>query len=282
MGVVFHGLSCFRRYRIALSGVLVIALCIGVIMNRFGNRPVNTLEDGTNRAVRIVVLTKESNHLERNDATRSAIATLRGSGVKSVDLGDCMMTDDLRQALRNSRHLEEVRFPEVSSDDDLEIISAWPKLRRLSLRGSRVCGTRLWHVATAVHLESLDLSGTWITAPGLLDFPQLPSLLELDLSENRLDDTCVAVFDQRRFPRLKTLNISDSFVSDRFVAELSESVSSLEELNLYRTEVTDAAVPFLIRIESLKILGCGLTHMTSDGADSLARARPGLVVDGGG
>jgi hypothetical protein len=77
---------------------------------------------------------------------------------------------------------------------------------------------------------------------------------------------------------LRTLGLADTRVDDSSLDTL-EHLTDHEELDLSRTAITDAAVPFLGRLKSLKELRIIDTKVTSRGASALRSQARALKVE---
>lgn len=102
----------------------------------------------------------------------------------------------------------------------------------------------------AAQLTSLRAPGAAITPDGAAAFQAMPRLVRLDLAGAQISD---GVVEQINLPAIETLN-------------------------LFNTSVTDASVPALSKLTSLKRLYLSGTQVTAEGLTQLQTALPGCQV----
>lgn len=111
--------------------------------------------------------------------TFTALASLQ-----VLHVADTTITDASLPVLRTFTQLTELTIGDTRVDNAIADLSAWPRLRTLSLAYVRLGDADLAALVLARSLRALDLSGTEITSPAPL--AALPSLKILGLSKTRL------------------------------------------------------------------------------------------------
>jgi internalin A len=117
-----------------------------------------------------------------DDDTIAALAKLRELHVLHLQ-GD-NVSDDSLVTLRDFPYLEELTIGDTGVDNEIAKVSAWPRLRTLSLLGLAIDDTALDALGKRASLVALDLSFTEITNPAPL--AGLPRLKVLGLVETKL------------------------------------------------------------------------------------------------
>jgi len=75
------------------------------------------------------------------------------------------------------------------SDKDLEVIGEFHRLERLNLNFSKINGSGFQSWKNFVHLKSVSLTGTLVTAENLKPLMEMPALKELYLANTPIDET---------------------------------------------------------------------------------------------
>ena len=235
------------------------------------------------------------------DITSYAEYVSKSKPISVVSLSNAAITDNDLQRL--------LLFPEIFSvnltspqlgDAGLSHLANLPNLSSLSLTGSQVTdrgllpllkrrALKVLHVGNnplsaeclktigqLSELISLGLEGLPVTDASLAELEKLPNLTDLMLANcKQLTDACGSTL--ARLPKLISLRVDNMGLGDEGVRELSES-KSLSSLSLYGTKTTDASVPHLSRIQSLKHLGIGQTALTAEGVKRLTTALPQCFI----
>ena len=79
-------------------------------------------------------------------------------------------------------------------------------------------------------------------------------------------------------PDLKRLDLSETNVGDAGMQVVVSQLGKLEELVVGHTDVSDASVPVLVRLQSLKVLDVCQTNISPAGISELHRALPSCSV----
>ena len=183
------------------------------------------------------------------ELTEETIETLAAKPrLKRLDLQDSSIDDDDLARLAGLRELEWVNLaatlvktpqkPGVS-DDGLDHVAEWKKLRTLNLHGLPVTDEGIGKLGSLPALESLQLGGTRVTGEGLQGMRNLRWL--------RLDATAVTDDDLQfvgELRKLEQLYLDSTGISDAGLKHL-EGLKRLRVLNLHNTKVTPAGVEAL-------------------------------------
>jgi len=130
-------------------------------------------------------------------------------------------------------------------------IGVFSELKTLGLRLTGIADADLAILESLPNLESLDLSGTYVTGEGL-------KYLACSLN-------------------LRKLMLTDTQIDDAGLAHLA-SLTELEALYLDRTRVSNAGLKHLARLPNLRELTVSNTAVTDAGLDELLKAHPTLSV----
>jgi Leucine-rich repeat (LRR) protein len=217
------------------------------------------------------------------------------TGLRELRLGHCDVSDNGAGYLAGLPALEDLdlRNNPVGDGGLQKLDEVVHRLSSLNLSGTEVNGDvfRLWK---GMPLKKLGLRETHVGARELADLKKLPSLRELDLSQNTIPDqgyaflesmpalavlhaertllTDTAVDNLANCQGLKQLDLSHTTVSDVGVRRLG-NVSAVEKLDLSYTKVTDAAVGVIARWPNLEELDLSYTAVTGKGIAALRQAR---------
>jgi hypothetical protein len=153
--------------------------------------------------------------------------TVEGSPVTKVDLHESAVTDD---------HLG-------------ILAAAFPELRHLDLRKTKVTDAGVAHLKALKNLQFLNLFRTPLTDAGLASI--------------------------RELTQLETLLIGGTKVTSEGLAAL-ESFGALRKLSVFDTAVDDDAIAHLSGLASLRVLLIGRSSITPEGAKRLQAGNPEL------
>lgn len=166
-------------------------------------------------------------------------------------------------------------------DDEMSLLSKLPMLNSLKISSNQFTGEGLRHFAGNTRIRTLDFSGSkTLSSKGISSIEFLPSLETLNMQGNGLPTGLFTVLP--RSTSIKSLDFSDTYISDYVVVELRE-MQNLKVLNLRRTKVTDVIVGYVgyhTVFPSLKEIDVRQTRATAKGIARLKARRPQLTVHG--
>lgn len=182
------------------------------------------------------------------------------------------------------------RFQKLSTyditDADLAQVCVSPEaglsIQKIDLTGNRlVTNAGLAQLAALKNLTSLTLTSTDLTPDNLSAIGGIQSLNELLLSSTKTNDNVVAKLTA--IPHLQTLDLSGTLITQAVGTSLSQmrelsilKLSStaandqlvimlhnlpLRELRLEKTQISGAAIPEILKIETLEHLGVDLNNI---------------------
>jgi len=197
---------------------------------------------------------------------------LSGSLIDAGDLEALSGADALEcLALDGCRQLDQGWGARPEGTGGLEALARLPRLRALSLRGSRVDPRDVAEaVSKCAGLASLCLAGVPLTVGASLALGAVGSLTDLDLENTGLTDrgcTALAVLKG-----LRRLNLSDNRVSANGAAALA-SLRGLEDLDLGHTDVSDLGCQHLSGLTGLTRLCLDCPDVTDEGVRCLRDLR---------
>lgn len=155
--------------------------------------------------------------------------------------------------------LDEQRDKYDLFDSDLARIRTWTELVELNLMGSRITDQGLVHLQDMQKLEFVWLSHTGITDRGLPHLAALSQLKRLKLAGTRVTDKGVACLN---LSSLKELDLSETDITDNALKSLAAS-KSLEFIDLSKTEITGKGLALLAGMPNLKTLWLDGTTITN-------------------
>lgn len=185
-------------------------------------------------------------------------------------------------------------------DEDLFVLSAFPKLRELNLSSSAITDDGLARLKGFTALRFLDLGYTQITDKGLAHLKALPALRDLSLNDSRITDAGLSHLESlpnlesinlyrspdskiretitdaglaplRKLPKLDTVTIG-STVTDKGLAHLA-AIPRLRRLVLLSSKVTDEGLRHLERLGELEELWLSGADITDAGLARLKGLR---------
>lgn len=172
-----------------------------------------------------------------------AIGELRGLRLKDLRIGDAITDAGLR---------------------DLRVI---PELRSLILDGLPITDAGLAHLGALPNLESLSLNHTSITDAGMDKLAALTTLRRLGLNGTKITDRGL----EKLRPPDAGSGAGNRAAEPRDAAGVG--LSSVVELRLEDTAITDAGLKVLAKFDGLSILFLRGTNVTDEGMDDLQRTR---------
>jgi Leucine-rich repeat (LRR) protein len=184
------------------------------------------------------------------------------------------------------------------TDEALEALKTYPKLKRLNLSGNSFTGKGLSYLSGLKSLTSLDLSGnptitndsimelnnlpgleivkldgTSVTTEGLMKLTKLKKINRWDLSGLGLTDQSLKEFkDNKFFDNAEMLNVGSPEITDSGIDSL-KGLDKLKTLVLSHADVTDAEMENLAKLRGLKTLFVDRTHVTEKGVERFNEER---------
>ena len=156
------------------------------------------------------------------------------------------------------------------TDRDLVHLRAFHHFGQISLADTEISNAGLEHLRDVVAGRFVDLSRTRVTdVSSLFGNRRFDHPLGLKLSGNRIARGAFHFPEPKLGCPLQDLDLSDTDVSDQTLAELPDAMRSLFKLDLSGTNVTDAGLEHLLRLEGLTTLGLGRTKVTPEGVARL-------------
>jgi internalin A len=264
---------------------------------------------------------------ERDTAGEVVAVNLRGSWIadsdvrelaglprlERIDLSFTRITDQAILNLKGARNLVELnlRFDERVGDEGQAAIKEWKRLKRLTLRGTRIADNTVAAAASLPELEALDISFTdaldsgidaLATAPKLKDLSigglriteaafqsirQIAGLERLDLGGGKfsgggqrggliLDDSVLQAIASLK--ELRELDLGYAKFPSRGLAIL-KALPKLERLNLENcSRIDDDALTQLAPWKSLRWVDLNGTRVSKEGVARLRAQRPDCQV----
>ena len=156
-------------------------------------------------------------------------------------------------------------------DDDLKELVKLPKIKILSLNGTKVTDKGIERLEQLKNLVELDLS---LTATDGSSLKKCKSLRKLSLGGTKATDGSVKGVTGLN---LCELDLSYTDLSDQGVKEL-ERMRSLDRLVLEGTKLTDKGLARLATFSNLKEITVGFTEVTKEVADALQKKNTKIKI----
>jgi hypothetical protein len=149
-----------------------------------------------------------------NNAAAGVAALTRLPKLRELELGRLVTLDDsVFSLLATMTQLESLNLEQAGvTGSEIELLSRLPKLKELSLVGTKVDDTAMEKLAKMTQLDSLDISYTKVTDAGLKHVGSLPNLRILGASGNPITDAGLAEIG--RLSQLAVLMMANADISD--------------------------------------------------------------------
>jgi len=169
----------------------------------------------------------------------------------SIDRCNLHVSDYL--AIASHESIEVLTVTDTNlSDFDLAILVRLPRLRQLTFVGAEVTGEDLASQPGSLSLERINCANS----PVGIEFAQYVS-------------NC---------PHLTHLQVSHVRIDDAFVAQL-RGHSSLSQLLMSNTSISDTSIDYLIDIPQLEVVYMRPSRVTAAGIKRLRQTRPGIKTN---
>ncbi len=199
-----------------------------------------------------------------NDLPKTESLRFSGSSVTDVTLA----------AVRSASELTGLELVGCQiSDNGMQMLQQFPKLKSLSISNIPISDNGIQVVQYLPNLAHVSILDAPITDQGAQQFAGLSNLESLHLDKTRVEGTTLGQLSSS----VKNLGIFRSEVTDAGVASISQ-LSALEVLSLGSQRITDACIKDLAKIKTLKIVEFYQTPVSSTARDRLQAAIPGCTV----
>ncbi len=179
-----------------------------------------------------------------------------------------LRVDDLELLRRAAPELLRIDLVEtVASEPALAVLSQFPELSKLELREVRLDAVFLPHLKTIPKLEQLYFTNTTVRLDGMPHLAACRGLAALSLWMSTDDD----LQSLSSLPRLQSLHLDESRITDDGIKELVEVCPNLEALNVFSASVTDASLGQLTRLRKLRSMQLNDMPITDQGIQQLGR-----------
>lgn len=216
-----------------------------------------------------------------NDSDLQRLGTF--ADVERLDLSHTRITDLGFLHLKQLRKVTSVNlyYAEQLGDGACAVMKAWPRLRELNMRGTKVTDTGVAHLAGHAELSRIDVGFALFTDNGVEQFTTMPKLRSIAMGGNKMTD--VGLGPLKRVANLMELDLgglqrTDSglwqvTVTDRGLETLG-SLKSLVRLNLRNAKITDAGVESLFGLTNLMELNLMNTGLSPEALARVQQALP--------
>ncbi|MBM3813741.1 MAG: hypothetical protein FJW20_19110 [Acidimicrobiia bacterium] len=192
-------------------------------------------------------------NLRGTKVTDNTLSLLAGKdSIVALDIGFAEVTDSGLQHLTRLKNLRELAFGgNKMTDVGMQVLRSLPNLTDLDIAGRQRTDSGLWSVAvtdfaldpvaTLSHLESLNLSGTQITAQGLAKLVPLRKLAKLNLyGAKRIGDDAIPHLAST--PALRWVDLADTAVTANGFDLLQQRAPALTVLGRPEASITEPQV----------------------------------------
>jgi Leucine-rich repeat (LRR) protein len=185
--------------------------------------------------------------------------------LERLDVANCQLRERDVDAIANLPNLKELSL----SGDKMPAGSATRvsrmQLKQLMLGQMAITDAAMVNISRMSSLSTLDLSWCQFSSDSTLGLGQLQRLEFLSLSLTTVDDR---LFVQSTFPRLETLKLGDTKVTDEGVKGIVRN-QGIVHLNLRKKQITDEGVKELIKLPKLVTLDLSETKITKQSLETL-------------
>lgn len=162
----------------------------------------------------------------------------------------------------------------TSSSNLLPSVNELSKTTRLKFSGPNVTDATLAAVKSASELTLLELNGCQVTDNGMQLLQQFPKLTTLIIRDIPITDKGTQHF--AGLTSLEFLHLDRTHVEGITLGELS---SSVKNLGMFRSEVTDAGVASISQLTGLEVLSLASQRITNACTDNLSKMKSLKVVE---
>jgi len=209
---------------------------------------------------------------------------VEGNPIISVEIDDCLATDDLLKQVATLKHIQNLCIRRSSlTDTEAANISELESLRSLRLENTNFTNKGISALAN-LKLRHLNFDSNKIGDQGLEIISTIHTLEELHLNGSNATDTGFAHLADLH--KLKYLHLGGPNLSDAGIAALS--VMNLEELSVANSNVTGIGFKDFrdAKIQTLKLNHCRISPSGLSGIAQLSAVRElslfcSSVTDGG-
>ena len=159
-----------------------------------------------------------------------------------------------------------LELPSTATDIDLAKFKDLPKLKYLSLWGTKVTDAGLVHLKGLAGLRWLDLKETRITDAGLANLTGLATIEDLNLMSLAVTDAGLAHLTGLK--ALKAVNLMQTRITGPGLVHL-KGLKTIRSLDFSHTKITDAALVHLAGMTALRDLDLTWTPITDAGLEHL-------------
>lgn len=235
----------------------------------------------TDNGLKFVAQLPSLNYLTLRDdkkVTDKGLAYLRGRNLYSLILDGTQITDKSLPAIGEMENLQNLTLNRCKVTGlGAQYVG---KLTRMEFLGLDSCGAGdAWCTAASKMpaIKQLEFGGNKFTAAGVRSISHLPNLEHLNLHSCQLGNETMGLFN--KFPKLNYLEVSWNGFDDAGLAIFAASQPKIEEVRMRGCwAITDAGIPSLYSIKSMKKLDLRETHVTPECLAALKKARPDLTI----
>jgi hypothetical protein len=139
--------------------------------------------------------------------------------------------------------------------------------------------TFLWYQMSTVIKDIERLNGVVNVGHIVADMPDRVSFNVVGCKPQLNDDNAPKMLHELRWlVLLRSLDVSNTAISDVSVARIGDELGGLERLNLARTQTTDASIESLVRMRRLEVLDITGTRLSNAGMDELRKRLPRATI----
>tara|TARA_R110002072_G_scaffold238769_2_gene396221 strand:+ start:83340 stop:84539 length:1200 start_codon:yes stop_codon:yes gene_type:complete len=146
------------------------------------------------------------------------------------------------------------------SGKGLGYLAAMPNLETLNISGSRVASDSLTAIGKAQSLKSINLANSDTNDHVVSELSRIPHLQSLDLSGTRVTGGSATGLSSMR--ELTDLILTGTAADDQVVSGLVSL--PLRKLELSKTNISNASLPMILKIQTLESLNVSFCGVTGD------------------
>jgi len=154
------------------------------------------------------------------------------------------------------------------SANGLGALSALPNLETLNISNSRVGADSLVAIGKSQSLKTISLANSDANDRVVSELSRIPHLQSLNLSGTQVTGGSATGFGS--MPELTELSLAGTSADDQVISALA--TLSIRNLDLSKSQITNASLPLLLKISTLETLDVSFCRVTGDGFKGFGRS----------
>ncbi len=267
-----------KRYQFSIRSLLILMTLLGGLLAWWGadlQREIRRIQ-----GIHTLLAWGGTVQTVRDPSWRGSFLSLlgwdAGKRVDSVALSGKQITDESTEILRRFPELRVLRLFECQvTNAGFQNLAPLEKLEHLDIHGTQITDAPLSRLANLPRLSTLVLDGVQLTKTSAVHLGNIHALNSLGLVGGQVDGESIRLCAE--LPQVAVLVADDTRLNDDDLLPLKES-PHLQMLFLDTPGITDASIPLLGSLQSLKSLTLVQAKLTPEGQQRLRQMLPETMV----